>query len=92
MAKLKADYSRASFKEVMAPHDQKCSCGCGETIHCGQVCFARPFINYGKQRGFTRIIDLDHYDDWLESVAHEYAKTIVKRRPEAKQYFGELDD
>ena len=87
---MKPDYSRKSFVEITAPRDQACACNCGERIHRGQVCFARPFIERGKQRGFTRIINLDHYDDWFESVAHEYSKTIMKRKPETKIYFRGL--
>lgn len=30
---------------------------------------------------------MDHYDDWIENVAHEYAKTIVDRHPETADYF-----
>ncbi len=85
--KLKPDYSRGSFVQVNAPADQACSCGCGQYIRRKSVCFARPYIEKGKQRGFTRIINMDHYDNWFETVAKEYAKAIMLRRPELKTYF-----
>lgn len=83
----KASYSRSSFVEVQAPADQACACGCGQYIRRKSICFARPYIEKGKQRGFTRIVNMDHYEDWFELVAHEYAKTIMDRKPETKTYF-----
>lgn len=85
--KPKPDYSRGSFVPVKAPCDQACACGCGNYIRRGSDCFARPYVERGRQRGFTRIINMDHYDDWFELVAHEYAKTIMDRKPETKTYF-----
>lgn len=85
---MKADYSRASFVEAKAPHDQRCACQCGAPIKRGEPCLARPFINRGKVTGHTRIVNMKHYDDWVENVAHEYAKTIVDRHPETASYFN----
>jgi hypothetical protein len=90
MAKLKPDFTRNSFVQETAPRDQHCSCGCGQTIKRGQVCFSRPYIEKGKQKGHNRLVNLDHYDEWVEKIAHEYAKAIVKKRPEAEEYFGRL--
>lgn len=86
---MKADYSRASFTEAKAPHDQQCSCQCGQDIKRGSVCLARPFVYRNKVTGHTRIISLEHYDDWLENTAHEYTKTIVDRHPELAGYYGD---
>jgi hypothetical protein len=83
----KANYGRSSFVEVEAPRDQRCACPCSGPIKRKQICFARPFLVRGKQKGTTRIINMDHYDDWLESVAHVYVKTIVDRHPETREYF-----
>lgn len=85
---MKANYSRTSFVETKAQHDQRCSCQCGTKIRRGQPCFARPFIYRGKVTGHTRIINMDHYDEWFENIAHEQAKTIVDRHPETASYFN----
>lgn len=85
--KLKPDYSRKSFVEIQAPRDQMCACGCGKRILRKSLCFARPYVEKGKLRGTTRIVNMDHYDDWFENVAAATAKTIMKRRPETKLYF-----
>ena len=85
--KAKPDYSRASFVEVQAPRDQKCSCQCGSNIRRGSLCFARPYVEKGRVTGHSRIMNMDHFDDWLENVAHAYAKKIVSRRPEIANYF-----
>lgn len=87
----KASYSRTSFVEAVAPHDQQCSCQCGTRIKRGENCFSRPFVTRGKVTGHTRIVNMDHYDDWIENVAHEAAKTIVDRHPETAGYFN-LED
>lgn len=89
--KERPDYSRRSFVEVEAPRAQSCACPCAKPIQKGQKVFARPYVEKGKLRGYTRIIDMNHYDDWFESIAHETARTIMSRRPETKSYF-EMDE
>lgn len=84
---LKPDYSRAAFVEAIAPQTQACSCLCGEQISRNQACFAKPYVVRGKQTGTTRLVNMDHYDAWLENVAHKYVQTIINRRPETKEYF-----
>lgn len=82
----KADYSRASFIPAVAPHDQKCSCQCGGNIARGSGCFIRPFVEHGRVTGHTRIISMEHYDDWLENVAHVYADRIAQKNPAFRSY------
>lgn len=84
-----ASYSRSSFKEEPAPRDQKCACGCGEDIKRKSMCFVRPYVERGRVTGHTRIVNMEHYDDWFENVASAYSKKIIERRPEAKEYFNE---
>ena len=85
--KLKPDYSRAAFVEEKAPWACVCSCPCSQAIERGQVCFSKPYVVRGKLKGHNRLVSMDHYDDWLESVAKEYVKTIIKRHPETEEYF-----